>query len=284
MLFSILVANYNNGIYFEDLYHSVIQQTYNNWEVVIVDDCSNDNSLDIIRRLINGDTRFKLFLNEENRGCGFTKRRCIELAAGEICGFVDPDDAITADAVDLMVRYHSNNSVAALVHSTFYYCDEYLKPTSIYNIAKAVTVTNRFINTEGTVNHFSTFKKYFYQKTEGINPVLKRAVDQDLYLKLSETGPFEFIDKPLYYYRIHHNGISTNSNVDKAFYWYLKVIAKAEERRNVDLENEVAGYLNRTNPKNIGRNLANPRYLILQMLKSLKASPKAFFRRLFFNR
>jgi hypothetical protein len=133
------------------------------------------------------------------------------------------------------------------------------------------------------VNHFVSFKKSFYECTPGIDTTLLRAVDQDLYLKLSETGPFYFIDKPLYNYRIHNKGIST-SKADHALYWYLKVIMKAEERRKVNLEDEVAQLLNRTAPNNIQINLANPRYLILAMKKTFKKSPGKFFKKLFLNK
>jgi glycosyltransferase involved in cell wall biosynthesis len=284
MLFSILVAHYNNGKYFKDFYDSIITQTYKNWEVIIVDDCSADDSVNIISALIQADERFKFYSNEKNSGCGYTKKKCAELAAGEICGFVDPDDTITADALQLMVNAHAIYKDAALVHSTFYFCDELLNRTSIYDVAESVEVTSKFTNLQGRVNHFSTFKNSFYKKTQGINPYLLRAVDQDLYLKLSETGSFVFINKVLYNYRIHNNGISTNSNVDKAFYWYLKVIAKAEERRGVNLENEVGTYLNRTNPRNLEINLSNPRYLILQLFKAFKNKPSGFLKRLFLNR
>ncbi len=51
---SLLVANYNNGRYFKDCYDSIVSQTYENWEVIIVDDASTDNSVDIIKKLIAG--------------------------------------------------------------------------------------------------------------------------------------------------------------------------------------------------------------------------------------
>ncbi|MFZ4771896.1 MAG: glycosyltransferase family 2 protein, partial [Ferruginibacter sp.] len=127
MLFSILIANYNNGRFFKDCYDSIIAQTYDNWEVIIVDDQSTDDSIAIISGLIKDDKRFKLFENEQNKGCGFTKRRCAELAAGDICGFLDPDDALMPDALALMMDAHQQNKELALVHSTFYFCDEFLK-------------------------------------------------------------------------------------------------------------------------------------------------------------
>ena len=55
---SILIANYNNGRYFKQCYDSLLEQSYTNWEAIIVDDCSTDNSVDIIKQLIKGNNRF----------------------------------------------------------------------------------------------------------------------------------------------------------------------------------------------------------------------------------
>lgn len=283
MLFSVLVANYNNGKFFKDCYNSIIAQTYAEWEAIIVDDCSTDDSVEIISSIIKSDARFKLYYNDENKGCGYTKHKCAELATGEICGFVDPDDSIVADALEIMVNAHNEKRQSSLIHSTFYYCDENLNNPVLYDIAGAVQVNDSFTNLEARVTAFASYKSSFYKQTEGIDSFLLRAVDQDLYLKLSERGDFFFIAKPLYKYRIHNNGIATAGNVDKAFYWFLKVIAKAEERRKVNLENEIAAYLNRTDPQNIATNLANPRYLLLELLKDFKLRPLRSLKKLFLN-
>ena len=283
MLFSILIANYNNGKYFKDCYDSVIAQTYFNWEVIIVDDQSTDDSLELIGALIEHDNRFRLFVNEENRGCGFTKNRCADLATGEILGFLDPDDTLVPEALELMIQAHHDMPAVSLVHSNFYYCNEILERTSVFNRAKTVRVNQRFINLNASVNHFVSFKKLFYDQTSGIEVSLQRAVDQDLYIKLSEKGSFYFIDKPLYNYRIHNKGIST-SKADQALYWYLKVIVRAEERRQINLEDEVAELLNRTDPENLQINLSNPRYLLLAMGKAFRKSPVKFFKKIFVNR
>jgi glycosyltransferase involved in cell wall biosynthesis len=283
LLFSILIANYNNGKYFSDCYDSIIAQTYKDWEAIIVDDKSTDNSVEVISGIVKNDPRFKLLENEENKGCGFTKNRCASLARGEILGFLDPDDTLVPEALEIMINAHENNPEVSLVHSNFYFCNEKSERTSLFHRAKSVEVNNRFINLDASVNHFVSFKKSFYLLTIGIDTALQRAVDQDLYLKMSETGPFYFVDKPLYNYRIHNKGIST-SKADHAFYWYLKVIMKAEERRKVNLENEVAELLNRTDPNNLQINLGNPRYLILTMRKAFRKSPAKFFKKLFLNR
>ncbi len=283
MILSILIANYNNGQFFQDCYNSVIAQTDNNWEVIIVDDCSSDDSVERISNIIKDDCRFKLFVNDTNKGCGYTKNRCATLATGEIAGYLDPDDTLMQNAIEVMREAHLKTGNISLVYSSLNFCDENLKVKSINNKAKAVDVNIKFINLNTPVNHFATFKMAFYKKTSGIDVFLLRAVDQDLYLKLSESGPFYFIDKPLYNYRIHDKGIST-SKADHAFYWYLKVIMKAEERRKVNLENEVAELLNRTDPNNLQINLANPRYLILAMGRAFKKTPARFLKKLFVNK
>src|SRR4051812_9338800 len=124
MLFSLLIANYNNGEFFRDCYDSIIAQTYQNWEAIIVDDGSIDDSVNIIKSIIDNDSRFKFYANDKNYGCGYTKRRCVELASGDICGFIDPDDALLPEALQKMFTAYVNNPEAVLVHSSLFYCNE----------------------------------------------------------------------------------------------------------------------------------------------------------------
>ena len=70
---SILIANYNNGRYLMDAIDSIRHQSYHNWEIVIVDDHSTDNSVDIYKKL-EGDDRIHIFFNSDNMGCGYTKQ------------------------------------------------------------------------------------------------------------------------------------------------------------------------------------------------------------------
>lgn len=103
---SILIANYNNGHFFKDCYDSLINQTLQEFEVVVLDDCSSDDSFEVIQNIIKKDDRFKLFKNDTNRKVGFTKRKLVELANSEICGFLDPDDALKPKALEIMVGCH----------------------------------------------------------------------------------------------------------------------------------------------------------------------------------
>lgn len=236
-LFSILIANYNNGKYFSDCYKSIIAQTYEDWEVIIVDDGSTDDSVLVIKEIVGDDARFKFFENDGNHGCGHTKRRCAALATGEICAFLDPDDAITEEALQVMVAEHEKYPEASMIYSKPYFCDDALK---IGNSRPAKQIQNNDpenFDLEGNMFAFLSYKNKCYQQTEGINSYLQRAVDRDLVMKLYEVAPAYFVDQPLYKYRIHNGGISNNQNEDKAYFWYWVAIIDAAKRRNVNVEN-----------------------------------------------
>lgn len=248
MLFSILIANYNNGHFFKDSYQSVIAQTYANWEVIIVDDCSTDDSVSVIKQLIGDDNRFKFFLNEENKGCGYTKNKCAELATGEISGFLDPDDAIKDDALELMVDLHKKFDDVAIITSKYELVDLEMNFTKDSLYGSAIPNNKSYLTyANGALTHFATFKQKKYLQTGGIDPTMKRAVDQDLYYKLEEQGRHLFLDKVLYQYRIHQNSISNNENLYKAHYWHFYAMKKAYKRRKrleLKIDNFSKKYIN----------------------------------------
>lgn len=285
MLFSILVANFNNGKYFEDCYASIVEQSYQNFEVIIVDDCSTDDSIDLIEAQIKNNSKFKLYRNEKNLGCGYTKRKSAALASGDICGYLDPDDALDPMALELMIKAHQENPLASLVHSTLWYCDNDLSKIKKYEHAKPVVVSPYFTNIDIPVIAFASYKNDRYHLTQGINPNQHRAVDIDLYLKLSEVGEFVFLDQPLYKYRIHSGGISSSSRT-KAFYGHLKAIAAAEDRRNINLENEVEPVLVGQGKSHLfyEARFCDPKYLLYRLWTLFKQNPKGFFKSFFVSK
>lgn len=230
--FSILVAHYNNGKYFRDCYNSLAAQTYENWEVIIVDDASTDNSVEMIEDTIKNDSRFKLYRNATNQGCGYTKRECMKYAKGELCAYLDPDDALYTDALKKMTEEFAKNDIAA-AYSQMMLCDEYLNPQKVYASTKQIYNNRYFFNCPTQLAHFFTFKKETYLKTSGINPNLKSAVDQDLYLKILEHGSVKYIREPLYLYRLHSNGISQQSSKQGAKESFARVIHDTMKRRGI---------------------------------------------------
>ena len=234
ILFTVLIANYNNAKYLETCLTSILIQTYSQWEIVFVDDCSTDNSMEIINRYADGCEKIKIFQNDKNYGAGYTKAKCVSFAEGSICGFVDPDDALMPNAIELMVAEHKKYPNAALISSQNYDCDEKMRPFKIQ--PKNQSSFNSMLETPHIVDHFATFKNDFYKKTQGIDPKMKRAIDMDLYLKLEETGEIRFIQMPLYIYRRNGNSISLGNNGYKATAWHVYAKINTCERRGLDFD------------------------------------------------
>ena len=249
MLFSVLIANYNNGRFLEEALQSVFRQTYTDWEIVLVDDGSTDGISEKIYQKYTDpqspscDKRIHLFRNNENRGCGYTKWRCAEEARGELCGFLDPDDALTPDALEVMVAEHGKHPEVAVIGSCYWCVDEQMNKLW-HSEQKIIPEGQSWLTTTTTHApiHFASYKGKRYRQTEGINPKLKRAVDFDLYVKLEEQGGIHFISAITYYYRMHDNQISTSGDF-KSLYWQIYVIIKACERRNISAENVVDSLL-----------------------------------------
>lgn len=215
---------------------SVRQQTYTNWEIILVDDGSTDNSQELYKEL-EKDNRIHIFYNEKNMGCGYTKARCADLATGEICGFLDPDDALVKDALQVMVEAHGDFPKASLINSTYYDADENLNIISSSYAGSPLPPKISYLESGYGITHFATFKKCLYNKTEGIDVNVLRAVDQDLYYKLEEVGEVHFVNRPLYIYRQNTGlNISLGENEWKAVCWNILIRYNACKRRNLPIE------------------------------------------------
>lgn len=197
--FSILMANYNNAAFIDEAIQSVLCQTFDDWELVIVDDASIDDSVERINKYLK-DARIRLYRKERNEG--YTNALIFGLTkiSSEIVGILDSDDALTINAVEKAHAVHTKSPELGLVLSQMIYCDANL--TSI-----EMTVTKPQHQNAPLVwmigpNHFRSFKMAIYKKTAGLDVRIKHAEDWDLIFKLEEAAPTFRIDEPLYRYRI----------------------------------------------------------------------------------
>jgi hypothetical protein len=131
-----------------------------------------------------------------------------------------------------MVNAHRNNPEASIISSKYYFTDLQLNIIKECGHGSEIPTQHSYLTMgKGAITHFTSFKTAKYSQTVGINEKFKRAVDQDLYLKLEEVGKHVFINEFFYLYRINENSISANENVFKAAYWHFRAKKDAYYRR-----------------------------------------------------
>lgn len=106
---SIIIPNYNCGKFLEETINSVINQTYQNWELLIVDDCSTDNSVEVIKKCIEKDERIKLFVNEKNSGAAASRNLALREASGQWIAFLDSDDLWLPEKLEKQLAFMTDN-------------------------------------------------------------------------------------------------------------------------------------------------------------------------------
>lgn len=109
-LISIITPNYNCGRFIAQTIESVLAQTYTNWEMLIVDDCSTDDSVQIAQNYAAKDSRIKVIQNEKNSGAAISRNKAIELAQGEFVAFLDSDDLWMPDKLEKQIAFMRENN------------------------------------------------------------------------------------------------------------------------------------------------------------------------------
>ncbi|WP_226063959.1 glycosyltransferase [Kaistella polysaccharea] len=234
---SILIVNYNNGHFFEDAYRSLLRQTSDQWEAVVIDDASTDNSVEVIQKLISGDNPFHFYQNEKTLGIQYAVMRAIAISSRGIFGRLDPDDALYPEAVEFSLRAHQNHPEVGLVYSDLTVCDQNLILQSEHRSVQIDQLDVKSLIFNREINSFATFKKKLNRGTSGIDPTLKRSEDVDVYMKMIEVAPVLHLPNPLYYYRIHNKNASKMDNEERSYFWHWVALLKTADRRNIDLEN-----------------------------------------------
>ena len=108
-LVSIITPSFNSEKYIKDAILSVINQTYQNWELIIIDDCSTDNSLSIVKSFSRNDSRINYYKNKTNSGAAVSRNLGLEKSLGRFVSFIDSDDIWFPEKLDLQINFMLDN-------------------------------------------------------------------------------------------------------------------------------------------------------------------------------
>ncbi|MCI9846126.1 glycosyltransferase family 2 protein [Flavobacterium pectinovorum] len=110
-LVSIITPTYNAEKYIRETLHSVLNQSYQNWEMILADDASTDNTVVIIEEFAQNDNRIKLFKLPENRGNGFARNAALEKATGKYIAYLDADDVWFPEKLEKQIQFLKINNL-----------------------------------------------------------------------------------------------------------------------------------------------------------------------------
>ena len=197
---------YNGEKYIVEAIESILTQTFTDFELIIVDDGSQDASAQIIRSYAEADNRIHFLQHEENLGQAQAQNTGIAAAEGAFLAAMDSDDISLPQRLEKQVAFLKSNPEIGLVGAHQRFVDKDLNPLTSYKLScsHAIIVLNLFI---GASLHGPTImiRRGFLTKAGGFRPEVRRCQDMDLFLRLLEKTQIRFANLPdeLYFYRLH---------------------------------------------------------------------------------
>jgi len=219
-LISVLINCYNSEKFIKTAIQSVLNQSYNNFEIIIWDNRSNDCTKEIISSF--RDNRIKYYLSKKHTNLSQARHNAIMRSSGNWFIFLDSDDFWEIDILSEQIKIILNDKRIGLI-----FCKAKIFNKEKNDTKWSKSFNNRNIKIDSNDSLFDLllkknfiyissvlFNKNYYGNKLNINPKLNFAEDYDILLKYSQKYKFRFIDKYLLNYRIHNNNLSIKHEKD----------------------------------------------------------------------
>lgn len=213
---SVIVPVYNVENYVSKCLDSLFKQTYENLEIIIVDDCSTDKSKQVVSKLIEGKDNVKFLTNKKNSGLSFTRNRALEVASGDYIGYIDSDDYVPYDYYEQLVTTALEKEASVVV------CDIKSVFTSSGQVLRTScgTLENKRIDFINNGLAASACNKLFKKEEISKYKFAEGKVNEDLAVILPiiiKADKVAYNDKTFYNYIQRDNSIQNQSFSLKRF-------------------------------------------------------------------
>ena len=197
------MPSYNTGRFIKESIDCVLEQTYSNWELLIVDDCSNDDTDQVVASY--KDSRIRYFKNEKNSGAAISRNRALREAKGKWVAFLDSDDLWEPVKLEKMVSFMTTNGYHLAYHN-YEKIDEESKPLGINVTGPKVVTKRKFYHYDypGCLTFMYDASDYGLLQIKDI----KKNNDYAMLLKLCKKYNCYLLDDYLGRYRIRTKSIS----------------------------------------------------------------------------
>lgn len=223
-LVSIIMPSYNTGQFIKESINSVINQTYDNWELIIVDDCSNDNTDEVVESI--RDRRIRYFKNEKNSGAAVSRNKALKEAKGRWIAFLDSDDLWMPKKLEKQIDFMNKRGYS------FTYTN-YQEIDSEGNITGVKVTGPKKITKTGMFNYcWPGCLTVMYDASKvGLIQIkdIKKNNDYAMWLKVCRKTDCYLLDEYLGKYRKGRVGSVSSHSIKIMIGWHYKLYHEAED-------------------------------------------------------
>ncbi len=206
-LVSIIMPTWNSSKFVGESIESILSQTYDRWELIITDDFSGDDTLEILRGYAKRDPRIIIQTSERNGGAGVSRNRSIATARGQYIAFCDSDDRWVPEKLEKQLEFMKSKDVV-LCFSPYYTCDERGQYLGYISAPARVSLFQMMSD-----NKMGFLTCIYDTDFFGKQPMPKQRKRQDytLLLRLLKSSRYAYsVQEPLAHYRLHSANLSSN--------------------------------------------------------------------------
>ena len=216
---SIITPTYNSEKYILETIQSVINQSYTNWEMIITDDCSTDNTYNLVKKFIVNDDRIIIHKLKLNSGSAIARQNSLSYAKGNYIAFLDSDDTWLPNKIETQLKFMTDKKVS-ISFTSYFLMNE--KGASLNKTIKSIEKINYHEYLKNTIIGMSTSMI----DTSKVGPVIFKNIrtrqDTYLWISLLKKGHIAYgISEPLVNYRVRRDSISANKIKSALQVWKL---------------------------------------------------------------
>ena len=209
----IILPNYNSSDFVKETIQSIISQTFKSWKLIIVDDCSNKKTKDLLKKY-SKNKKIKIYWLKKNKGAGYCRNYAIKKSNSPYVAFIDSDDVWKKDKLETQIRYMKSNNFFFTYtnYEVFGRKTKYISPAKEYNFEKFIHDTS--ICTSTMLIKRSIIKGIKFTETK---------ICEDYFFKcqILRSCNAYCLDDFLTKYRVRKNSLQSNSI--RNFYWIWKI-------------------------------------------------------------
>ena len=253
MFVSVIVPSYNHAQYLEERIESILQQTYTEFELILLDDLSPDHSAEILNKYKNHPKVSHCIINDKNSGSTFHQwNKGMSLAKGELIWIAESDDVADATFLEKLVTHFIQNPNLVLAYSQSHRMNAQGEVTGSWKDftddvdpilfandfeMSGLEYINRFLNRQNTVPNASgvLFKKQTFLDVGGANPSLRFIGDWEIWAKIISQGDLFYTAECLNYFRYHDTSVIAQAKKKKDHFEVRRQVILFRESMNTFL-------------------------------------------------